>query len=188
MVTYSSSLSCRTGTLLQWDELDAAGIHLDDIERDAISLNKTEYQLIFVSWLDINDPAIASAVANVDPKIRRRFTKSERSLLRYGNGGGGDGQIPGVRDEEVINYYAELISKGTAFPPLLLSMLYGKLCLWDGWHRLCAWRSLGVSGVPAAIVTADMESIQSYLDKANAHELDEQLENVDAFGIAMSLI
>jgi hypothetical protein len=184
-MAFSCSLFPPTGDSLRWADLRASGIHFDKLERDALALNKTHYQLVFIRWLDINDPSLLFGSESLDSRARRRFSEDEVSLLKNGNGGG-EGEIAGIRDAEVVNYYADLIEQNMPFPPLLLSMLYGKLALWDGWHRLNAWRGLGIAGIPAVIATDDMASIQEYLDRANDRESITGLEITDGVDLPVT--
>lgn len=186
-MSYLATLFPQTGTTLGWGDLAVGGIHFDELERDAIINNRTDYELLFVRWLDIDEPAIASVVEDVDSRVYRQFTKEEQAILQTGNGGGANGEIPGVKDAEVINYYAELMARGVPFPPLLLSMPYDKLALWDGWHRLNAWRWLGVSGVPAVIVATNCMAIREYLDKSDTHEANQRLEISGMSAVSMEL-
>lgn len=70
-------------------------------------------------------------------------------------------------DTEVVNDYAERMSEGDAFPPVVLIGYGATYFIGDGWHRIAAAEQIGAKFIEADFTQGTREDAIKYALKAN---------------------
>ena len=71
-------------------------------------------------------------------------------------------------DTAVVNEYAEAMTDGATFPPIMLFAADGKHYIGDGWHRVMASKQIGALGIPATVEPGGRAAALKYALGANA--------------------
>jgi hypothetical protein len=73
-------------------------------------------------------------------------------------------------DGKTVRQYAKAMEGGAVFPPIVCFEVAGELILTDGFHRVEAYKSLGVEKVNADVRIGTMDDAILAAVRANAHE------------------
>ena len=60
-------------------------------------------------------------------------------------------QCRAIIDTATVNDYAERMTEGDKFPPVILYGTKDKCWIGDGWHRIMSWEQIGAVAVPAEL-------------------------------------
>ena len=77
-------------------------------------------------------------------------------------------QCRAVIDTATVSEYAERMTEGDKFPPVVLFQNGGKFWIGDGWHRIMAARQMGALDIPADVRIGGRKDALQYALGANA--------------------